>query len=636
VDLLVILIIIGWLTGRILGVRRGFLRAIFAGLVGLAAGEALISAQTGEAQSFDELDDLLIPGFLGYVLLVTMITSVVLEAILRPKGQRRSWRIPRPFRWLKGKFTLLQRLWEIALAARRHGLVGRRYASRAALSSPEGARALRLTLEDCGGMFVKFGQVAAGRDDILPPAVTHELGKLRTAVKPLPISGVQQVMAAELGAQYLDIFESFDETPLAAASIGVTHRARLKDGQRVIVKIQRPQIADAVQRDGRVLMWGARQLERSAEQARQLGIVDLAAELVGGLKEELDFTKEAANNAAMSRHRPVEGIRFPDVDRELTTQQVLVMEEVMGEPISDVKAVDATGEPREELADRLLKAFLDQILQDGVYHADPHPGNVLIDPAGELWFIDFGAVGFIDPITLEALQQLAIGFKLRDPGLLARSVRRMAGGKAELDIPALEYDMGQVLTQVEDAGFGPAAIGEVVLVLQRHGVRVPKSLTVLGRATVTMEGSLRTLAPGYDMANSAQTLVDTVPTAETVQETLKTEALRALPSLRPLPQLMEDLALQSRAGQLGIRVERYSGGDKGKIDEWLDRILWAAIAMVGLVGSAVLLLAAGVTEDEAVSLYLRWIGFMGLIVSSAMQMRVVARVLQRRKPDSHL
>ena len=225
---------------------------------------------------------------------------------------------------------------------------------------------------------------------------------------------------------------------------------------------------------------------------------------------------------------------------------------------------------------------------------------------------------------------MAIGFTLRDPGMLARAVRRMAGGKVELDIPSLEYDMGQVLTQVEDAGFGPAAIGEVVHVLQRHAVRVPRALTVLGRAAVTMEGTLRVLKPGYSMSAEAPRLVKTTPTLDDSEAAITKEFLRAIPSLRPLPQLVEDIAVQARSGDLGIRVERFSGRDRVAVDRWLDRILWAALSMAGLIGSSLILLASALTADDEVALYLRWIGFLGLIVSSAMQMRVVARVLQRR------
>ncbi|MCH9814842.1 MAG: AarF/ABC1/UbiB kinase family protein [Actinomycetia bacterium] len=636
IDVLLILIVIGWLTGRILGVKRGFFRAIVAGLVGLIAGQILVLVQFPDEENFSDPEDLLRLGlgFFGYVLLVTMITSLVLEAVLKPRDQRRRPRLPHPIRWIKRKFALLQRLQEIALAARRHGLVGRKYASRAALSSPEGARALRLTLEDCGGMFIKFGQIAAGRDDFLPPAVIAELGLLRTSVKPLPIATVNSVMASELGENWRETFDWFDNDALAAASIGVIHEARLVGGEPVIVKIQRPGIKDIVARDSRVLIWGAKQLERTSGYARSLGIVDLAEELVEGVTEELDFTREATNNLAMRTHRANDvGVKIPLVNQELTTERVLVMQEVIGEPVSDDAAVDTCGVDRSELADRLLKSFLDQILGSGVYHADPHPGNVLIDSDGTLWLIDFGAVGFIDPITLEALQQMAIGFTLRDPGMLARAVRRMAGGQVELDIPSLEYDMGQVLTQVEDGGFGPTAIGEVVHVLQRHSVRVPRALTVLGRAAVTMEGTLRVIQPGYSMSAEAPRLVKTTPTLDESEAAVTKEFLRAIPSLRPLPQLVEDIAVQTRSGDLGIRIERFSGRDRVAVDRWLDRILWASLSMAGLIGSALILLASAMTTDGDVALYLRWIGFLGLIVSSAMQMRVVARVLQRRTDD---
>ncbi len=639
VSVALLLFVFGWITGRLLGVKRGFWRAFFAGLVGLMAGYILVYVQFGQVQDYNDLGEWgkLGIGFLGYVLLVTMLTSIVIEAILRPRSSRsRKIRIPHPFRWIRSKFALVQRLWQIAMAARRNGLVGRKYASRAALASPEGARALRMTLEQCGGMFVKFGQIAAGRDDFLPSTVTSELGELRTAVKPLPPEVVHQVLREELGDAYETTFAWFDDEPLAAASIGVTHRARLADGRDVIVKIQRPRIDETVDRDGRVLMWSARQLERGSDSARSLGIVDLCQELVAGVTEELDFTREAANNAAMRRHAgQTEGVAFPEVIGLLTTRRVLVMDQVRGEPVSEAEFVDAVPVPRTELADRLLSSFLDQVLHDGVYHADPHPGNILIDTDGVMWFIDFGAVGHIDPITIEALQQMAIGFTLRDPGMLARAVRRLAGGNAEdLDIPSLEFDMGQVLTQVEGGGFGPAAISEVVHVLRRHEVKVPRALTILGRSAVTMEGTLRVVSPGYSMSNEAQRLVRAEPPAGTPQEMAQQELLRALPSLRPLPQLTEDIALQLRSGRLNLQIERFGGQDRQQVDQWLDRIIWSGIGMTGLIGSALLLIAAAmVPSDDGANTYLRVIGFGGLIVSSAMQMRTIARVLQRRDPS---
>lgn len=629
-ELITILIVIGWLTGRLLGVRRGLLRAVAAGLVGLLAGQMLTTQQLGEHTSFGNPSDLFAHGigFLGAVLLATMIASVVIEVIFRPTRER-SFRIPGPRKWVRAKLATARRIVEVVAIARRHGLIGRRGLTRVTIATPEGARALRATLEDCGGVFVKFGQIAAGRDDFLPRALTVELSRLRSAAKPLPIESVRSVLAAELGAGWMDRFRTFEDQPLASASIGVTHRATLLSGRRVVVKVKRPHIDGIVRRDCSVLLWAARRLERRSRSARSLRIVDLSEELVGAVLEELDFRREAANNATM-RRRSRGGVALPEVYGELTTESVLVMQEVAGKPISDADAVDACAVPREILADRLFKDFLDQVLQDGIFHADPHLGNVLVDPEGQLWYVDFGAVGFIDPATLEALQQIAIGFALKDPGMLARAMRGLSGGAVELDIPTLEFDIGQIFGSVDDVGFSPAAIAEVVHVLQRHQVPVPKSLSVLARAAMTMEATLRTLSPGYDMSGATDRLVDRFPHADSPAQSVSDEFLRALPTLRSLPRILEDIAVQARAGHLAVRVERYAGRDKTQVDTWLDQVLWAASSLTGLLISSILLLAAGVTGDAEGAAYLRAIGYVGLTAATAMQLRMIARILQRR------
>ena len=395
----------GWRSARILDVRRGRLRSLAAGVIGFLGGAILLAVQVDGNVELNLEDDsadtfLLSLAWLGYALIVALVASLVIDAMLRPR--RRGRRLPRPIKAIKARIAVTRRLTQIARIARRNGLIGRRLASRAELLSPETARALRLTLEESGGMLVKFGQIASTRDDLLPPVITDELAQLRSSVPGLPFPVVRQVIETELGAPLDAIFASVDEEPLAAASIGVTHRAVLKDGRRVIVKVQRPDVQDSVAIDGRVLVGGARSLERQSAAARRVGVVGLARELVSGITEKLDFTREAANNAAMRRARAGDdGVRIHEIYADLTTRRVLIMDEVKGASVSDQRAVDECGVPRVDLARALLDSFLSQILVDGVYHADPHPGNVLVDRGGTLWFIDFGAVGWIDPVTLE-------------------------------------------------------------------------------------------------------------------------------------------------------------------------------------------------------------------------------------------
>ena len=289
--------------------------------------------------------------------------------------------------------------------------------------------------------------------------------------------------------------------------------------------------------------------------------------------------------------------------------------------------------PREQLASQLIDSFFSQVLTYGVYHADPHPGNVLIDAQGHLWLIDYGAVGHLDPITLEGLQQLAIGFTMRDPSILARGVRRLAGHDAEdLDIASLEFDLGAVLTDVTGGGFDPSSLSEVLKVLSRHGVKAPEALTVLARATLTIDGTLRILDPGFRMGPAATARMGdlVMPSAMNPRDQLMTEIVRALPALRSMPQLTEDIALQARSGRLSLRVERWHGTDGHLLDRWISQILFTVIGVVGLVASALVLIAAGLTPNDGVAAYLRIIGFVGIIASTAMQLRVVARILSKR------
>ena len=646
-DLIVIVSIVflgslfmGWLSARILDVRRGRLRSLAAGVIGFFGGLALLALQIQGNVEIDFENDsnatlLLVVTWLGYALIVSLVASLIIDAMLRPRRGRSGF--PRPIRAIKARIVVTRRLTHIARIARKNGLIGRRLASRSELLSPETARALRLTLEESGGMLVKFGQIASTRDDLLPPVITEELAELRSSVPGLPFATVRSVVEEELGAPIDAIFTSFDEQPLAAASIGVTHRAVLRDGRRVIVKVQRPDVEESVAIDGRVLIGGARSLERRSAAAKRVGVLGLARELVAGITEELDFTREAANNAAMRRARATdEGVDLPEIYADMTTRRVLVMDEVVGAPVSDQAAVDACGAPRADLAKHLMDSFLSQILADGVYHADPHPGNVMVDSTGTLWFIDFGAVGWIDPVTLEGLQQMALGFTLRDPSVLARAVRRVAGQAGEsIDISSLEFDLGVVLTTLQGGGFDPAAISEIIRVLDRHGVGAPPSLTILARAILTLDGTLRALDPDFRMGPAAQERMGEIVAHQELdpRDQLTRELVRALPILRSMPQVGEDLALQARNGRLTLRIDRYSGPDGHRVEHWINRILFTTVGVIGLLGSGLVLIAGGLSANDTVANPLRIIGFVGLFLSAAMMMRVVAQILARRDDD---
>ncbi len=504
-------IIVGWLSGRMLGVRRGWVRSFFAGLIGWLGGVLIAAFALDEdvRTSADLREIFVLVVFFGA--LVAMFISLVFDIILRPRESkpRRFGPFIHPVATIKRKLSPLGRSRQIIGYARRRGLTHLRGLSAAKMATPEYARRLRLMLEDCGGMFVKFGQIASTRGDLLPETLTTELAQLQSSARPVSADEIRVVVESELHATIEEEFASFDFEPLAAASIGQTHRAVLNSGERVVVKVQRPGIEDIVQRDAAVLRLIAGQLERRVEGARQIGIKRLADELISSLLRELNYSTEAASAAAfLDNLRDEAGITAPLVYQALSTRRVLVMEEIHGVTVADRAAVATSPVPPKLLASRLLRAFLDQVLRDGLYHGDPHPGNIFVDQGGTLWFLDFGAVGRLDPVILESMQEMAIGFQMQDPVVLARATRHLAGSDDASDSRRLEADIGLAMTEgLAAGGFDPAAMTMILDIMGRHGLTVPTPMTVLSRAMLTLEGTLRTIEPSFNLAAEVNELL---------------------------------------------------------------------------------------------------------------------------------
>jgi ubiquinone biosynthesis protein len=478
-------------------------------------------------------------------------------------------------------------------------------------------------------MFVKFGQIAATRSDLLPETLTSELSNLHANVARLSPGEVEGVLNEELGEPVEQAFSSFEHAPLAAASIGQTHRATLHDGRHVIVKVQRPGIDDIVRRDSAVLSVIARQLDRRVEAARRVGIRDLADELITSIEAELDYGREVAAGLRLAEGHGANGaVRVPVVYPTLSSGRMLVMDEVVGRSVSDDAAVEASPVERPELSRRLLESFLEQILKDGYYHADPHPGNVLIDAEGTLWLLDFGAVGQIDPVTRDALQGIAAGLSLKEASVLARAVRYLVGDD-EIDMRQLERDLSMLLGEVETGGLSPAAMLGVMDVMKRHELRPPRSMLLLSRTLLTLDGTLKTIDRKFALASEAQELVarDRYDAMGSPEEVVRRELVRALPALRTLPEHAETIAGQLRAGRLVVKTERYSGSDQAVVERWLNRVLLVAAGGAGALISAVLLVAGSLSSNVVIQDTMWSLGFVGLTCGLVLLLRTVAQAL---------
>ncbi len=626
---------IGVLTSRVLGIEVGRWRAAIAATFGWLAGLIAGAVALGPKHSHPLL---IVPLSVFFGVLAALPMAIVLDVVTRSaRGRRRSRRSLRhPVRAVRSVLAPLGRFRELVGYARHENLLHVRYRTPAALASPDLARRVRLVLERSGGMFVKFGQIAATRSDLLPATLTDELSNLHANVAHIPPEQVDAVLRAELGEPPEKAFASFDPEPLAAASIGQAHRARLHDGRPVIVKVQRPGLDEIVRRDAAVLSFVARELDKRVEAARRIGARGLADELLTSIEAELDYGREVVAGGRLRENRGEDvGVQIPVVYPTLSTERMLVMDEVIGRSVSDAVAVDAVPVARRELAQRLLTSFLAQILRDGYYHADPHPGNVLVDAEGVLWLLDFGAVGRIDPVTHAALQGFAIGFSLRDASVVARAVRHLVGDD-QLDLRLLERDLAVLLGEVDGGGFSPAVMGGVMEVMDHHGLRPPRSMLLLSRTLLTLEGTLTTIDSGFELASEAERLVgiDQPGDRDSPEEILRRELVRMLPALRTLPEHAEALATQLRSGRLAIRTERYTGPDRPVVEGWLNRVLVLTASAAGALTSGALLVAGSLSPVKGVRDALWTLGFSGLTGTAILLMRTVAQALHARL-DGH-
>jgi ubiquinone biosynthesis protein len=637
-------VVVGKTSGRLLGIRLGNARGALVGAIGWIAGVAAVaftlddSPGAGLTVHVDNVGQAL--GAAGLVVffgvLAAMPVAIGVDLLTRgapvAKRRRRRWWL-HPIRAMKAGLAPYGRLREVIGNARRANLLHWRYASGAALDSRDLTRRIRTVLEESGGMMVKLGQIASTRNDVLPAPLTAELSKLRADVRPVAAGDVRVVIETELNEPVEQAFSSFEWEPLAAASIGQTHRAVLHDGSRVVVKVRRPGIEDVVARDASVLRMLSSRLERRVEAARAIGLRGLTEELIGGLEEELEFLHEAKVGTALGQNRAGDvGISVPRVYSTLSTDGILVMEEVIGRSVGETEALDESPVPRPQLARRVLASYIGQILDDGLFHADPHPGNMLIDAEGTIWLLDFGAVGRLDARALNGLRGIALGVATNEPGLLARAARDLTGDDAAVDLRSLEADMAVALGQLDSpGGMDPRLIREVLSVMRRHGMRPPSSVTLLARSLLTIEGTLRLIDPGFSLTATSREVVlsDHGDAIGTPEEILQREALRALPSLRTLPEHVETLANQLRSGRLSVRTELFAGESRNVVDNWVDRIVIATTGGLGAIAGAIVLFAASATDDDAVQTTLWILGFAGLTGGSVLLMRAAARALRR-------
>jgi ubiquinone biosynthesis protein len=564
-------------------------------------------------------------------LLLAMAILVTWQAFI-PAGT-----IPPPATWprsLRSRAARSRRYWQIVRIFTRCGVGPLLVRGPRSVSL---ARSLSEALDRSGVVFVKFGQALSTRRDLLPPEFIAELGRLQDRVSALPWAQIERVLDEELGGT--GMFAEIDTDPLASASIAQVHAATLRTGERVVVKVLRPGVTSLVQRDLDIIARLARRTEARAAWARSIGVVALAEGFAAALREELDFRVEAGNLAAVSAANGsapgLDGIVIPRAYHDLSTRRVLVMERLDGRALSKAAPDPLTDCDRERLARALLDSLLRQIVIDGVFHADPHPGNILLLADGRLGLIDFGSVGRLDSGLRAALQRLLLAIDRRDPVALTDALLEVTARPDDLDEQALERSVGSLLVRHLAAGHAPDAtmFADLFRLVTRHELAVPPEFAATFRALSTLEGGLTLLAPGFDIVAEAERFGQAQLAGRLGPASLKDaaadEIVALLPMLRRLPRRVDRIAAAVEGGRLSVNVRVLADErDRKTITGWVQLgVLAILAATAGGMAVALLALTGGPAMTGTISLY-QFLGYCLLVICALLALRVLAAVFR--------
>jgi ubiquinone biosynthesis protein len=367
-----------------------------------------------------------------------------------------------------------------------------------------GPERVRLTIEELGPTFIKLGQILSTRGDLVPANYRAELIKLQDAAPPVPEDQIRAELLEELGRPIEDAFKSFDFTPLASASIGQAHAATLLDGTEVVVKLRRPEALALVTEDLRILQDLAQRASRYWDAARDYDLIGIAQEFAQTLRTELDYVHEAHNvERIVENFADDETIRIPRVYWELTSARMLTLERIYGCKITDVACIEADGLSRATIARRAAYLLLTMILDHGFFHADPHPGNVLVEQDGRIGLIDFGMVGAVDAATQGRLLRLVMGITEKNAGALGDVILEMGISSAHVDRNTLRRDMQRLLDRYGDSLIGDVPVGafltEVMEAIRRQHIRLPSDLALLFKTLAMGEGLAKELDPSFNL-----------------------------------------------------------------------------------------------------------------------------------------
>ncbi|WP_217428251.1 ABC1 kinase family protein [Microlunatus speluncae] len=608
--------LVAYIARRVLGVPIGWPRSILVGLIMIASLGTTLPWIAFQSGLVEPIEDNRIPvGLLLIFILVLAwgfflaIAVLVVAELIIPTGT-----IPTPWRVLRStreRFRRFRRYVQVVAIAVRHGLGGflrprakdRVTGLAAETRTASVARSLRRALNDAGVTFIKIGQMLSARPDLVPDVFVRELSQLQSSTSAVPWQSIKPVIEAGIGCPVEEVFSEIDPDPLAAASVAQVHTAVLLSGESVVVKVQRPGARAQVTADLDIVGRLADRLERSTAWARELGVRRLAEGFAASLREELDYRVEADNMIAVAAATRADSeIIIPRVYPEFSGETILVQERLVGTPIgSSTETLAALpAETRTEAAQRLLGAVLDQIMLSGVFHADLHPGNVVIEPDGRLGLLDFGSVGRLDDHSRDALGLLLLAVD-RNNSIAATDalVEILERPEEPLNEKAMEREVGQLIVRYRSGTSTTGGMfGHIFGLVRRYGFAIPGQVAAAFRALAALEGTCRLIDPKLDLVQVARThggeIFAAAANPNALREQLDSELLHLLPLIRRLPRRVNKISEDLERGRLSINLRLLSDqSDRAFILGVAHQVIVAVLASAATLAAIIMITATG-------------------------------------------
>jgi ubiquinone biosynthesis protein len=497
------------------------------------------------------------------------------------------------------------------------------------------AERVRMACEELGPTYIKFGQILSTRPDLVPVDFIKELSKLQDNVPSRPFSEVSKIIESELGGATEDIFDFFEKTPLASASIGQVYRATLKDGEAVAVKVQRPGIKKIIEVDLEIMLHLATLMERHIEEMSLHQPVKIVEEFARTLEKEIDYTIEATNMERIARNFLNDlTIYVPKVFRDTTTESVLTTEFVDGIKVSEIDGLEKAGLDRKLITGRGADIVLKQIIKHGFFHADPHPGNIFVLPDNVICLLDFGMTGSVDRRTREDFIDLAESVVNRNESRATQVLLKLTDWDEDPDIRLLEKDvadfMGRHLHKpLKDIKIGKLLNNLLELAFQ-HRLRIPPDIFLMLKAFSAIEGVGLMLDPDFDMIKQAAPFIKEVKLARLSPQRITGDIFRLAIELfqfvENFPKDILSITRLIKQQKLSLNLE-YKGLDKmlSTYDQISNRISFSIIIAALIIGSALVIMSKVPPLFYDISL----IGIIGFLAAAIMGIWLLVAILRK-------